>query len=279
MSLDALPSVRDMADSHGLLARKSLGQHFLYDLNVTRKIARLAGPLAGGRVMEIGPGPGGLTRALLDSGANRVFAIETDERFLPLLEEINQASGGRLEVIHADALTVNPKDYLGDGPSAIVANLPYNVGTPLLTGWLTADSPPTPSMTLMFQKEVAERIAAPHGGKSYGRLSVLAQSRCRVRMEMTAPARAFTPPPKVDSAVIRLDFLPETERFSDVLALQTVAKAAFAQRRKMLRKSLSALGDASSLLEIAEIAPETRPEAVPPEGFQRLARAWRAANS
>lgn len=279
MSLDTLPGVRDMADAHGLLARKSLGQHFLYDLNVTRKITRLAGPLDGARVMEVGPGPGGLTRALLENGAEKVFAVETDERFLPLLEDINRASSGRLDVIHADALTVNPRDYLGDGPSAIVANLPYNVGTPLLTGWLTADPPPAPSMSLMFQKEVADRIAASPGGKDFGRLAVLAQSRCQVRLEMTIPARAFTPPPKIDSAVVRLDFLPESERFSDISALETVTKAAFTQRRKMLRKSLSTLGDAHKLLEMAEISPETRPETVSVQAFQRLAKVWRESIS
>lgn len=276
MSLESLPGVRDMADAHGLLARKSLGQHFLYDLNVTRKIVRLAGALAGVSVMEVGPGPGGLTRALLESEAERVVAVETDDRFLPLLREIGAASGGKLEILHGDALKVDPRKALGGGPRAIVANLPYNVGTPMLVNWLAAEPVAAQSMTLMFQKEVALRIAAGPGTKDYGRLAVLAQSRSDVRLEMTVPARAFTPPPKIDSAVVRLDM--REDRFMDVAALETVARAAFTQRRKMLRKSLGPLGDVDALLEAADIAPEARPETVPVAAFQEMARAWRALN-
>lgn len=276
MSLESLPGVRDMADAHGLLARKSLGQHFLYDLNVTRKIVRLAEPLDGVSVMEIGPGPGGLTRALLESEAERVVAVETDDRFLPLLQEIGAASGGKLEILHGDALKIDPRKALGDGPRAIVANLPYNVGTPMLVNWLTAEPVAAQSMILMFQKEVALRIAAEPGTRDYGRLAVLAQSRSNVRLEMTVPARAFTPPPKIDSAVVRLDM--REDRFMDVAALETVAKAAFTQRRKMLRKSLSRLGDVDALLEAADIAPEARPETVSVAAFQEMARAWRALN-
>lgn len=273
MSLTDLPPVRDIAERHGLLARKALGQHFLFDLNVTRKIARLAGPLSGARVLEVGPGPGGLTRALLEEGAH-VIAVEMDERFLPALEELSGAAPGRLEVVRADALTV---DAGALRLSAIVSNLPYNVGTPLLVNWLAAEPPPAASLTLMFQKEVAERIVAPPGGKDYGRLAVLASARARAKIVMRVPARAFTPPPKIDSAVVRLDMLPESERFMDVAALEAVTRAAFAQRRKTIRNGLAALGgDPLALLEAAGIDPALRPEQVPPAGFIALARAWRA---
>ncbi len=279
MNLESLPPVREIAERHGLLARKSLGQHFLFDLNVTRKIARLAGPLDGQRVMEVGPGPGGLTRALLEEGAH-VIAVETDARFLPVLEELAEAAPGRLEIVQADALTVDARTLALD---AIVSNLPYNVGTPLLVDWLTAEPPPARALTLMFQKEVAQRIVAPPStkkadGKDYGRLAVLAAARARAQIVMQVPARAFVPPPKVDSAVVRLDMLPEGERFMDVKALETVTRAAFAQRRKTIRNGLSSAGDAAALLEAAGIDPAARPETVPPEGFMALARAWRAAN-
>ncbi len=297
-SLADLPSVRDIAERHGLMARKSLGQHFLFDLNVTRKIARLAAPspdacadprrpLEGLRVMEVGPGPGGLTRALLEEGAH-VIAVETDARFLPALEEISAAAPGRLEILHADALTV---DAGALELSAIVSNLPYNVGTPLLVNWLTAEPPPAVSLTLMFQKEVAERIVAQPStgkadGKDYGRLAVLAAARARARIVMQVPARAFVPPPKVDSAVVRLDMLPASsesgsERFMDVQALEAITRAAFAQRRKTIRNGLSSLTkngaaiDPLALLAAAGIDPVLRPEQIPPAGFLALARAWR----
>jgi 16S rRNA (adenine1518-N6/adenine1519-N6)-dimethyltransferase len=277
MSLLSLPSVREMAERHDLLARKSLGQHFLFDLNVTRKIARLAGPLDGRRVMEVGPGPGGLTRALLEEGAH-VIAVETDGRFLPALEEIAAAADGRLEILHADALKV---DAGALGLTAIVSNLPYNVGTPLLVNWLTAEPPPAQSLTLMFQKEVAERIVASPStgkadGKDYGRLAVLAAARARAHIVMQVPARAFVPPPRVDSAVVRLDMLPEGERFMDTGALEAVTRAAFAQRRKTIRNGLASLGvDPLALLAEAGIDPGLRPEQVPPEGFMALAGVYR----
>jgi len=275
MSLNALPGVREMADAHGLLARKSLGQHFLFDLNVTRKIARLAGPLEGETVLEVGPGPGGLTRALLEA-AETVIAVEMDPRCVPLLEALDAAADGALQVIQGDALKVDALKAFGGHPGVIVSNLPYNVGTALLTGWLTAEPVPARSLTLMFQKEVAERVVAEPGGKAYGRLAVLAQSRARARLVMKVPPQAFTPPPKVDSAVVRLDMLDDEARFMDVAALETVTKAAFAQRRKMLRKSLTALGNADALLAEAGLDPQARPETLTITEFQTLAKVWRA---
>jgi 16S rRNA (adenine1518-N6/adenine1519-N6)-dimethyltransferase len=275
MDLASLPSVREVAERHDLLARKSLGQHFLFDLNVTRKIARLAGPLDGVRVLEVGPGPGGLTRALLEEGAH-VVAVEMDPRFIPALEELAAAAQGRMTIVPADALAIDTAALLGAGPAAIVSNLPYNIGTPLLVNWLTAEPPPAASLTLMFQKEVAERIVAPSGGKDYGRLAVLAAARARSQIVMQVPARAFVPPPRVDSAVVRLDMLPDGERFMDIDALVTVTRAAFNQRRKTIRNGLSSLGDPLALLDAAGIDPGLRPEQVPPEGFMALARAFRA---
>jgi 16S rRNA (adenine1518-N6/adenine1519-N6)-dimethyltransferase len=232
------PSPRKALGAARIAARKSLGQHFLLDLNITRKIARLAGPLEGETVIEVGPGPGGLTRALIEAGAH-VVAIEKDPRFLPVLEELAGACQGRLKVIGADALKLGP-DQLPVG-AAIVANLPYNVATPLLVRWLTGPLRPK-SLTLMFQKEVAERIAASPGSKAYGRLSVLAQALAEPKIVLELPARAFTPPPKVDSAVVRL--APRIDRPADAVveALQHVTAAAFGQRRKMLRSSLKSLG-------------------------------------
>jgi len=235
VSLDDLPPLRDTLAAAGISARKSFGQHFLLDLNLTRKIARLAGVGAGETVIEVGPGPGGLTRALLESGAH-VVAVEKDSRFIPLLDELAAHAPGRLQVINADALTAS----LPAG-APIVANLPYNVATPLLIGWLTGPLRP-PSMTLMFQKEVAERIVAAPGSKTYGRLSVLAQALAEARIVMDLPARAFTPPPKVASAVVQLT--PRSGRPADetVERLQRLTAAAFGQRRKMLRSSLKPLG-------------------------------------
>lgn len=275
-----LPSVRAMLEREGLWADKRLGQHFLLDLNVTRRIARFAGHASGDpaggldgvTVLEIGPGPGGLTRALLEAGA-RVIAIEKDARFLPILAEIGAWSGGRLEVINADALTVDEAALCGGGPASIVANLPYNVGTPLLVKWLKAGAWRGP-MTLMFQKEVAQRVAAAPDTSAYGRLAVLAQAVTHARVVMTVPAAAFTPPPKVDSAVVQLTARPDP--FADLDALETVTAAAFGQRRKMLRSALASLGDAEALLAAAAIAPTARAETVPVSGFLDLARAWRA---
>lgn len=270
MSVADLPSLRETLDAHGLSAKKSFGQHFLLDLNVTRKIARMAGPFEGRTVIEVGPGPGGLTRALLESDAGRVIAVEKDARFIPLLTELADASDGRLTVIEADALKV-AEGALVDGPTHVVSNLPYNVGTALLIKWLTG--PWTPhALTLMFQKEVADRIAAVPGDEAYGRLSVIAGAVCDARVVMDLPARAFTPPPRVDSAVVHL--VPRTDRPEPALRqrLEAVTAAAFGQRRKMLRSSLKPLGGAA-LCEAAGIDPNARAETVHVAGFLRLAQA------
>lgn len=267
MSFDDLPPFREQLAAAGLGARKRFGQHFLLDLNLTRKIARLAGPLAGETVIEVGPGPGGLTRALLEAGA-RVIAIEADARFLPLLAELGARAPGRLDVRHADALTIDPRTLPTGAP--IVANLPYNVGTTLLVGWLTGPLRPV-AMTLMFQKEVAERISGPVGSEAYGRLSVLVQAVCDAEVVMELPARAFTPPPKVDSAVVRLTPRPSRPSDAELEALQRVTAAAFGQRRKMLRSSLKSLGGAELCAEVG-IDPHARAETVPVAGFLAMAR-------
>ncbi len=274
MSLGDLPPLRDSLAAAGILARKGLGQHFLLDLNITRKIARLAGAIAGERVVEVGPGPGGLTRALLEAGA-RVTAIEKDARFLPLLEEIAARADGWLTIRLADALAVESDLTSG---AIVVANLPYNVATPLLVRWLTGEHPPK-AMTLMFQKEVADRIVAPAGSRSYGRLSVLGQALCQARLVMDLPARAFTPPPKVDSAVVRLTPRPARPSATVVEALQRVTHYAFGQRRKMLRSSLRPLGG-ESLCVAAGLDPNLRAEAVSSSRRPReRARTWAATGS
>lgn len=274
MTLDQLPPLRETLAEHDLLAKKSFGQHFLLDLNITRKIARLAEVGAGDHVIEVGPGPGGLTRALLETGA-RVTAIEADPRFAPLLEELSVASGGALTVRLEDALKTDEAAVAAGAPAHIVSNLPYNVGTPLLIKWLTGAFTPA-SMTLMFQKEVADRVAAEPGSEAYGRLSVIAQATSHTAVVMDVPARAFTPPPKVASAVARLTpraDRPSSERLD---ALQRVTAAAFGQRRKMLRSSLKVLGGAE-LCEAAGIAPEARAETIDIPGFLALADALIAA--
>jgi 16S rRNA (adenine1518-N6/adenine1519-N6)-dimethyltransferase len=277
MTLDDLPPLRDVVAAHDLMARKSFGQHFLYDLNLTAKVARLASPLEGRVVIEVGPGPGGLTRALLAQGAAKVIAIEKDPRFLPALEAIAAVADGRLATVAADALEADEPALLAalapGLPALVVANLPYNVGTPLLVKWLTAPRW-WEALVLMFQEEVAQRIVAAPGEEAYGRLAVLAALRARPTYGFGIPARAFTPPPKVDSAVVRLD--PRPEPFEDVAGLERVTAAAFGQRRKMLRRSLKALGDADALLTEAGIDPQARPDTLPPEAFAALARAWRA---
>jgi 16S rRNA (adenine1518-N6/adenine1519-N6)-dimethyltransferase len=269
--LAGLPPLREALAAHGLMARKSFGQHFLLDLNITRKIARLAELAPGDTVIEVGPGPGGLTRALIEAGA-RVIAIEKDPRFAPLLSELAAASGGALTVVIGDALAVDEAGLAAGGPAHVVANLPYNVGTALLIKWLTGPWTPA-SLTLMFQKEVAERIAAAPGAEAYGRLAVIAQATCAARLVMDVPARAFTPPPKVDSAVVRL--IPRPDRPSPVRldALQRLTAAAFGQRRKMLRASLKPLGG-EALARAAGLDPQARAETVDVEGFLRLADAW-----
>ena len=268
-----LPPLRETIARHGMAARKGLGQHFLLDLNLTRRIARAAAPLDGGTVIEIGPGPGGLTRALLLEGAAQLVAVDRDERCREALADLMGAAGGRMTLVEADALTVDLAD-LGEPPRKIVANLPYNVGTALLLRWL--ETPETVSeMVLMFQKEVAERLAARPGSGAYGRLSVLAQWLCRVEKLFNLPARAFTPPPKVASSVIRL--VPRAEPLYPAprRALERVTAAAFGQRRKMLRRSLAAISKSPEhLLEVASIDPTRRAETLSIEEFATLASAF-----
>ncbi|SFR10737.1 16S rRNA (adenine(1518)-N(6)/adenine(1519)-N(6))-dimethyltransferase RsmA [Poseidonocella sedimentorum] len=272
--IDALPPLRDVITTHGLSAKKSLGQNFLLDLNLTAKIARQAGDLSGSDVLEVGPGPGGLTRGLLAEGARKVLAVEKDARCLPALAEIAAAYPGRLEVINADALSLDPLAHLTP-PIRIVANLPYNVGTELLVRWLTPPEwPPVwSSLTLMFQREVAERIVARPGSKAYGRLAILAQWRCEARIVMQLPPEAFTPPPKVSSSVVHLTAL-ETPKFeADQKVLERVVAAAFNQRRKMLRAALKGLApDIEDRLLAAGLKPTARAEEIPLEGFCALAR-------
>ena len=273
MTLEDLPPLREQLGAHGLLARKSFGQHFLLDLNVTRKIARLAGDLDGRAVIEVGPGPGGLTRALLEAGA-RVIAVEKDARFLPLLADLAAVADGRLTLVEADALKVDEAALLAEhapGLAAqVISNLPYNVGAPLLVKWLQQASR-FEALTLMFQKEVAERIAARPGTGAYGRLGVLSQAVCDVAIVMNLPARAFTPPPKVESAVVQLKPRADGPSPEVLAALERVTHAAFGQRRKMLRSSLKSLGGAH-LCEAVGIDADLRAEAVPVQGFLDLAR-------
>ncbi|MBL3551717.1 16S rRNA (adenine(1518)-N(6)/adenine(1519)-N(6))-dimethyltransferase RsmA [Rhodovulum sulfidophilum] len=278
-TIDGLPPLREVIAAHELSAKKALGQNFLLDLNLTAKIARVAGDLGGTDVLEIGPGPGGLTRGLLAEGARRVLAVEKDARCLAALAEIAAVYPGRLEVVNGDALAVDPLAHLAP-PVKIVANLPYNVGTELLVRWLTpADWPPFwSSLTLMFQKEVAERIVALPGSKAYGRLAILAQWRAEARIALRLPPEAFTPPPKVSSAVVHLTALPRPRFEADPAVLERVVAAAFGQRRKMLRSSLKGLApEIEDLLRMAGIAPTERAEQIPLEGFCALARALAAA--
>jgi 16S rRNA (adenine1518-N6/adenine1519-N6)-dimethyltransferase len=274
MELQDLPPLRDSLADHGLMANKSYGQHFLLDLNITRKIARLAGPLEGRVAIEVGPGPGGLTRALLEAGAH-VIAIEKDARFLPLLEAVQAAAPGRLTLIREDALRSDEAAltavHAPGLPLRIVSNLPYNVGTPLLIKWLTGPLP-WEAMALMFQKEVAERIVAPTGSDAYGRLAVIAGALARASIIMDLPPRAFTPPPKVSSAVVLLTPREDRPTSAEIKALEAVTHAAFGQRRKMLRGSLKTLGG-EALCETAGIDPNARAETVDVAGFLRLARA------
>ncbi|MDO5648654.1 16S rRNA (adenine(1518)-N(6)/adenine(1519)-N(6))-dimethyltransferase RsmA [Paracoccus sp. (in: a-proteobacteria)] len=278
-AIDQLPPLRDVIARHDLRAKKQLGQNFLLDLNLTAKIARQAGDMTGCDVLEIGPGPGGLTRGLLAEGARHVLAIEKDARALPALAEIADAYPGRLTVINGDALTIDPLAHLTP-PIRIAANLPYNVGTELLIRWLTPrDWPPFwQSLTLMFQKEVAERIVAQPGSKAYGRLALLAQWRADARIVMTLPPEAFVPAPKVHSAVVHLTALPEPRYPADPAVLSRITAAAFGQRRKMLRASLRGLHpDIENLLQSAQIPPTNRAEDVPLSDYCALARNLSAA--
>jgi len=273
-AIDTLPPLSQVIAAHGLTARKSLGQNFLLDLNLTAKIARQAGDLSGCDVLEIGPGPGGLTRGLLAEGARRVLAIEKDQRCLPALAEIAQAYPDRLKVINADALDLDPLEHL-TAPIRVAANLPYNVGTELLIRWLTPkDWPPFwESLTLMFQREVAERIVAAPGSKTYGRLAILSQWRAEAKIVMSLPPEAFKPAPKVSSAVVHLTALPEPRFPADAAVLSRVVAAGFNQRRKMLRASLKGVApDIEDRLLAAGIKPTERAEQVSLEGFCALAR-------
>jgi 16S rRNA (adenine1518-N6/adenine1519-N6)-dimethyltransferase len=275
VSPDGLPPLREVIARHGLAARRSLGQNFILDLNLTAKIARLAGDVAQSDILEIGPGPGGLTRGLLMAGARRVVAIERDRRCLPALAEIAEAHPGRLTVIEGDALWTDPRPHLVP-PVRIVANLPYNIGTELLVRWLETEPWPPfwQSMTLMFQKEVAERIVASPGSKAYGRLAILAQWRTEPRILLTVPPEAFTPPPKVTSAVVRLDRLEAPRHPADGPMLSRLVASAFGQRRKMLRSSLRHVHPAiESHLAAAGIDPASRAEQVPLGAFCRLSLA------
>jgi 16S rRNA (adenine1518-N6/adenine1519-N6)-dimethyltransferase len=273
---DGLPPLRAVVEAHGLAPKRALGQNFLFDLNLTGRVARAAGPLDGVTVVEVGPGPGGLTRALLAAGAARVVAVERDPRCLPALAEVGARYPGRLTVVEGDALAFDPRPHLDAGPVRVVANLPYNVGTALLTGWLTdAAWPPWwSSATLMFQREVAERIVAGPGERAdYGRLGVLAGWRARARILFDVPPSAFVPPPKVTSSVVRLEPRPGPLPCR-VGALEAVTRAAFGQRRKMLRQSLKGLGrEPGELLSAAGLPETARAETVPVEGFVALARA------
>lgn len=273
-AIDSLPPLREVIATHELSAKKALGQNFLLDLNLTAKIARQAGDLSGTDVLEVGPGPGGLTRGLLVEGARKVLAVEKDARCLPALAEIAAVYPGRLEVIEGDALEVDALAHLTP-PIAICANLPYNVGTELLVRWLTpAVWPPVwSSLTLMFQKEVAQRIVAKPGDKAYGRLAVLAQWRCDAHIAMHLPPEAFSPPPKVSSAVVHLRALPAPQFEAEPKILERVVAAGFNQRRKMLRASLKGLApDIEDHLNAVGIPPTERAERVSIEAFCALAR-------
>ena len=275
MSEDALPPLREVIARHGLAAKKALGQNFLFDLNLTRRIARAAGPLEGFTVIEIGPGPGGLTRALLMEGATNVIAIERDDRALAALAEISAAYPGKLTVIPGDALQTDYARLAAGTPTKIVANLPYNIATPLLIGWIGSGEWPSfyESLTLMFQKEVAERIVAKSGGKEFGRLSVLCQYRTTAKKLFDVNRSAFTPPPKVTSSIVQLMPKAKPEPECRLEVLERVTAAAFGQRRKMLRASLrSMLPEPEVLLNELGIDPELRAEQLPVEAFARLAQ-------
>jgi 16S rRNA (adenine1518-N6/adenine1519-N6)-dimethyltransferase len=275
---DGLPPLRDVIRRHGLAAKKSLGQNFLLDLNLAARIARAGGPLAGVTVVEVGAGPGGLTRALLGQGAERVIAVERDTRAIAALEEIAARYPGRLKIIAGDALELDLRPHLGGGQVRIVANLPYNIATALLIGWVSIEPWPPwyEAAVLMFQREVAERIVAQTGSKSYGRLSVLVQWRCEARILFDINRSAFVPPPQVTSSLVLLSPRPAPIACERRL-LERVTEAAFGQRRKMLRQSLRSLGvDVGQLLNTAALDPTARAEDISVAGFAALARALAA---
>jgi 16S rRNA (adenine1518-N6/adenine1519-N6)-dimethyltransferase len=275
---DELPPLRDVIARHGLMAKKSLGQNFLFDLNLTRRIARAAGPLEGATVLEVGPGPGGLTRSLLAEGAGKVIAIERDVRCLPALAEIAAVYPGRLAVVEADALKIDERALLAEhgvtDDVRVAANLPYNVGTALLVKWLTAETWPPfwSSLTLMFQREVAERIVAKPATPAYGRLSVLAQWRTRGKILFDVSRAAFVPSPKVTSAILRIEPLERPVAEAQLGNLEAVTAAAFGQRRKMLRQSLKSLLSENAI-RAAGVDPTARAEQLRIEELAALARA------
>jgi len=272
MSISDLPSLYEVVKFYGLAADKRLGQHFLLDMNITDKIARLTTPLDNVTLVEIGPGPGGLTRSLFKAGAENVIAIEMDNRFIPALTNISDKANGHLRIIEGDALKVDIAKET-NGEIKIAANLPYNVGTKMLTNWLTAEPMFWSRAVLMFQKEVAERVVAKVGDKAYGRLAILSQSVCQTQLAFTVPARAFSPPPKVDSAVVVLDVLDKP--YSHLEALGKITAAAFGQRRKMLRKSLKSFAQNNGLevetwCASCDVISTHRPEELPVKDFQIL---------
>jgi 16S rRNA (adenine1518-N6/adenine1519-N6)-dimethyltransferase len=273
-AIDDLPPLREVIRQHALSARKSLGQNFLLDLNLTTRIARAAGPLEDATVIEIGPGPGGLTRALLALGAKRVIAVERDARALAALQEISARYPGRLEIVPGDATRFDPRPWLGNARAKIVANLPYNIATSLLIDWLSIEPWPPwyDMMVLMFQREVAERIVARDNDEAYGRLAVLSNWRAETKILFDISPAAFVPPPKVTSSVVRLVPRAAPEP-CDRKALEQVAAAAFGQRRKMLRQSLKSLGvDPARLAAAAGVDPTRRAETIPVSGFVAMAR-------
>ncbi|MEJ0024210.1 MAG: 16S rRNA (adenine(1518)-N(6)/adenine(1519)-N(6))-dimethyltransferase RsmA [Alphaproteobacteria bacterium] len=271
--MSTLPGLKEGLVEQGLWAKKSFGQHFLLDPSINARIAAFAGDVKGKPVIEIGPGPGGLTRALAEAGAAPLIAIEKDRRFIPLLEQLIEWSGQRVRIVEADALDADEEKLLRDtnatGPATIVANLPYNVATPLLVKWLKAGAW-RGTMVLMFQKEVAQRIVARADDDAYGRLAVLCQAVCAAEIVMNLPPGAFTPPPKIDSAVVRFDPLPKPFAHLDVL--ERLTAAAFGQRRKMLRASLKKLGLPETMFAACEITPTARAEEISVEKFQKLAQ-------
>jgi 16S rRNA (adenine1518-N6/adenine1519-N6)-dimethyltransferase len=271
---DELPPLREVIATHGLAAKKSLGQNFLLDLNLTRRIARAAGPLEGETVYEVGPGPGGLTRALLAEGADRVIAVERDARCIPALQQIAAAYPGKLQIIEDDALALD-EAKLFDTPVRVAANLPYNVGTALLVKWLSAETWPPfwKSLTLMFQREVAERLVAKPGTEHYGRLSVLTQWRATAKIQFDVSRSAFVPPPKVTSSIVRIEPLAKPVADARLSELEKVTAAAFGQRRKMLRQSLKTLSpDAEQLVMEAGLDPTARAETLSVADFAALTR-------
>ncbi len=277
---DSLPPLRDIIARDGLVSKKSLGQNFLLDLNLTAQIVRLAGPVEDATIVEVGPGPGGLTRSLLLQGARKVLAIEHDKRCMPALQEISAKYPGRLQIFNEDALRFSCEAFLPREKNSrvmIVANLPYNIATKLLIGWLRSPRWPPfyQSMTLMFQKEVAQRICAKPGSKSYGRLAIISRWRTNPRIVMKLPARVFTPPPKIDSAVVHLVPIEPAGEPCGLDYLEKVTAAAFGQRRKMLRSSLRQISkNPEQLLKMAEIDPKKRAEQLSVEDFTRLARQY-----